>query len=765
MFKSIRIGSKLYGGFGVVLFLLVAVGGLSTLQFLTVQDMFNQYRDAAKAAHTISELQAEFLQARLNVKNYLIDNDPAVAESALEQMEASREHIVTALEEADDPDAEARLRDMNDLAGQYLSAFTNVIDLERRRADLTQVFLAVGPELENALTSVMRESDQDNNSEAAYRAGLMLRELLQARIHSSKFLGNADRTEETRTFEALTAYDEAAPALLGVLQDPVLRRTTEEAVARKQDYQEAFDAVADVIHRRDEIVGGVLDVVGPTVADQIVRFITDTKRVRDTLGPQAVAIISQTVVITISLSVVAILIGVAAAWILSRGIAQPIRAMTAAMERLAHKDFAVQIPAQDHKDEVGEMSKAVQVFKDNGISLNRMQAEQEAEHRRNARRVKTEMFALTNALDEQVRGSIAEVQQQAKRMLDAAVKMAEAVTISEGGATAAANASRESSSSVDAVAAAAEEMASSIAEISRQVSGASDIARRASNQAEMTNERIQGLASAANQVGEVVNLISDIAKQTNLLALNATIEAARAGEAGKGFAVVANEVKTLANQTAKATEDIAGQISTIQTSTKDAVEAIESIVRVIGEINEVTSSVSAAVEEQSAATGEISQNAQQAAQSTQDASRNIEDVSNSTETTGGYARDVKQAATQVGEQIARMLQDLERIVRSGSEEEREIHALRTINVACTIDVGGGAQHSTLLQDVSLSGVGVLDRPLGVDRGQRLTLQVPDLGTVEAIVVSETATHTHIRLDVGEGQRKGLETFVRQRQRG
>jgi len=765
MLKSIRIGTKLYGGFGVVLTLLVIVGGASTLQLLTVQDMFNQYRDAAKSAHTISALQSEFLQARLNVKNYLIVNDPAVAESALTQMETARDLIGTAVEEASDPDAAARLRDMGDLAGQYLSAFNRVVDLEQRRDDLTQVFLTVGPELEDALTDVMRASDENDNAEGAYRAGVMLQHLLQARIHSSKFLGNADKAEETGTFKALEEFDESAPALLEALQDPALRQRIEQAVTRKAAYASAFSDVAEVIHTRQEIVGGTLDVIGPTVAKQIVGFTEETKRIRDTLGPKAVAIIDQTVAIAITLSVIAVLIGFAAAWLLSSGIAKPIRAMTAAMERLAHKDFAVQIPAQDHKDEVGEMSKAVQVFKDSGVELNRIQAEQESEHRRNARRVKTEMFALTNALDEQVRGSIAEVQQQAKRMLDAAVKMAEAVTISEGGAAAAANASRESSSSVDAVAAAAEEMASSIAEISRQVSGASDIARRASNQANVTNERIQGLAAAANQIGEVVNLISDIAKQTNLLALNATIEAARAGEAGKGFAVVANEVKTLANQTAKATEDIAGQIGTVQASTKDAVEAIEGIVRVISEINEITSSVSAAVEEQSAATGEISQNAQQAARSTQDASSNIEDVSNSTEVTGGYARDVKQAANEVGDRIQQMLTDLERIVRSGSEEERETHRLRTVNVACTVAVGREEPRSCLLQDLSLSGVGVLDRRLQVEHGQSLTLQVPDLGAIEAVVVSETETHTHIRMDLGEGQARNLEAFVHSRQRG
>ncbi|MQX38283.1 methyl-accepting chemotaxis protein [Roseospira navarrensis] len=454
-----------------------------------------------------------------------------------------------------------------------------------------------------------------------------------------------------------------------------------------------------------------------------------------------------------------VLVGIAGL-LFSRRITRPISAMTATMGRLADGDLSVDVPARDRSDEIGDMAKAVEVFKENGQRIRQMQAEEEAQNRRNNRRVRAEMFALTNALDEEVRGSIAGVQTQVNRMLEAAIQMTEAMAVSEGGAAAAARSSRDSSSNVEAVAAASEEMASSIAEISRQVSRASDTSHRASNEANETNDRVQGLATAARDIGEVVNLITDIAKQTNLLALNATIEAARAGEAGKGFAVVANEVKSLAHQTEKATEDIARQIGAIQTSSEDVVEAIEGFVRVIGEINEITSSVSAAVEEQSAATGEISQNAQQAAQSTQDASRNIADVSSSTEVTGGHARDVKQSATDVGDQIKQMLQDLERIIRSGSEEERETHTLRTINVAVTADLGAGDQRSCLLQDVSFSGLAMLDRRLQVERGRTLRVRIPDLGSVEAVVVTETSTHTHIRLDIAEGRARDLERFVR-----
>jgi len=443
-------------------------------------------------------------------------------------------------------------------------------------------------------------------------------------------------------------------------------------------------------------------------------------------------------------------------------LSRPIRAMTGTMDRLANDDLTVEVPGRRRKDEIGEMAAAVQVFKENGLRLKSLAAEQEAEHRRNARRVKAEMFALTNALDAEVRGVIALVSEQADTMLDAALRTAEAVQQTDTRSDAAATASRDAAGSVDAVAAAAEQMASSITEISRQVNASSATAQRAVDQAEATNQRIEGLARAADQIGEVVHMIGDIAKQTNLLALNATIEAARAGEAGKGFAVVANEVKTLANQTAKATEDIASQIGDMQTATREAVEAIQGIAAVISEISETSTAVSAAVEQQTAATGEISQNAQHAARSTQESSDNITEVTNATHVTGEHAQAVEKAAEEVRARVRQMQAALDKLMQAGSEEEREQSALHTVNVAVTVDVGQGTPESCLLQDLARSGVGTLDRPLKVERGHSLTITIPDLGTIAASAVAITGGATHIRLDTDDGQARALAAFLDRR---
>jgi len=216
--------------------------------------------------------------------------------------------------------------------------------------------------------------------------------------------------------------------------------------------------------------------------------------------------------------------------------------------------------------------------------------------------------------------------------------------------TAVAAASEEASTNVQTVAAAAEQLAQSVEEVGRQVQQSSTIASNAVSEAQKTNEEVEGLATAAEKIGEVVGLINDIASQTNLLALNATIEAARAGDAGKGFAAVATEVKSLADQTATATEDISSQISAIQIATENAVKAIKGISGTIGELSEISSAIASAVEEQSAATREIAQSVEQAAAGTADVSQNITGVTSGAQQTGDASAQVLEAASELSKQ-------------------------------------------------------------------------------------------------------------------
>ena len=332
-----------------------------------------------------------------------------------------------------------------------------------------------------------------------------------------------------------------------------------------------------------------------------------------------------------------------------RAIAGPITAMTSAMAKLAEGDHGVEIVGTERGDEVGQMAKAVLVFKENMVKAATLAAQEaEAVKQREART--RSIDKLTADFDEESSLVLKTVASAATELQSTAASMTATAEETSRQSTAVAAASEEASTNVQTVASAAEELSASVSEISRQVSQSAEIAGKAVADAERTNQQIQGLAEAAQKIGEVVNLITDIASQTNLLALNATIEAARAGDAGKGFAVVASEVKNLANETAKATEEITGQIAGIQQATKDAVTAIQSIGQTIGSINEIASGIAAAVEEQGAATSEIARNVQQAAAGTQEVSSNISGVTEASASTGAAAEQVLGAAGELSKQ-------------------------------------------------------------------------------------------------------------------
>jgi len=329
--------------------------------------------------------------------------------------------------------------------------------------------------------------------------------------------------------------------------------------------------------------------------------------------------------------------------IVRRRVSAPILALTGTIDRLANQDFAVEIAPKTHDDEIGRMQEALIVLRENGRQ-HELAVEARIEEQATAARRATTVDDLCRGFDGQVGASLASVGQATARLMDASNAMIEAAgrSASETGTVAAA--AQEASAGVNTVAAAAEELSASISEISRQMSQSTAISNDAMDKAEKTDATIAGLATASQKIGEIVTLISNIASQTNLLALNATIEAARAGEAGKGFAVVASEVKSLANQTAQATQDITQQITQIQDMTQAAVEGVRAISSVIREMGGITTGIAAAVEQQGAATSEIARNVQEVAMAANQISASITDVSSAVDQSSEVAREVRAAA-------------------------------------------------------------------------------------------------------------------------
>ena len=340
-----------------------------------------------------------------------------------------------------------------------------------------------------------------------------------------------------------------------------------------------------------------------------------------------------------------------------RSITRPIAELVADAGRLAGGDTSVAFETAARRDEVGKVAGAVAQFRDNVIEQHRL-AEQNALAQRERDERNRTIEEAVESFRVSVDAVLATVSDNSTAMRQTAVTLGALADDAAGEAVSAAAASEQTSANVQTVAAASDELASSILEIGRQVTTATDVVRRAASTTETSATEIEGLAAAAQRIGAVVDLIQAIAEQTNLLALNATIEAARAGEAGRGFAVVACEVKSLAAQTAKATEEISGQIAGIQNSTRNAVTAIEQVGAAMGEIDRVTTAIAGAIEEQGAATREISQNVQMAAQATHTLSGNIATVTDTVEKTNRSAQAVQTASASLSEEAERLAQEV-----------------------------------------------------------------------------------------------------------
>ncbi|MDN3575015.1 methyl-accepting chemotaxis protein [Methylobacterium longum] len=359
---------------------------------------------------------------------------------------------------------------------------------------------------------------------------------------------------------------------------------------------------------------------------------------------------------------VALLTSLGAALFSLLGIARPIERMTSAMGVLASGDATVAVPSVGRQDEIGAMASAVQVFKDNLIRTRQLEEETALARASAEEQRRAGMRQMANSFEQAVGGIVGMVSSSATELQATAQQMTSTAGETASQSTSVAAAAEEAAYNVNTVAAAAEELGSSVQEIGRQVAGSADLAQRAVSEADQTASLVQELSGAVAKIGDVVTLISTIAGQTNLLALNATIEAARAGEAGRGFAVVASEVKELANQTARATEEISGQIGRIQGSTGQAVTAISSITARIREISGVATSIAAAVEEQGAATQEIVRNVAQASTGTAEVTSNIAGVARASEDTGAAAHQVLGAASELSRQSEQLAAEMSRFL-------------------------------------------------------------------------------------------------------
>ncbi|MBK3774021.1 HAMP domain-containing protein [Azospirillum sp. YIM DDC1] len=364
----------------------------------------------------------------------------------------------------------------------------------------------------------------------------------------------------------------------------------------------------------------------------------------------------------VAAAIVALLITVGVALFIGFNIARPVVRLTTVMERLAQGRLEDEVPAAERGDEIGQMARTVRVFKENALRVQEMAREQEAMRARATEEQRRAMNSLAADLEASVKAMMGEVVRSADSMRGEANVMLENARQTSHHSDSVAHAVQEATSEVESVAAGAEQLRASIDEITRSITQSTQLARGAVDEAGRTDSIVQGLSEASRKIEEVVGLINNIAGQTNLLALNATIEAARAGEAGKGFAVVAQEVKSLANQTAKATDEIGAEIAAVQAATTAAVNAIRAIVNTIRQVDESLSTVAAAVEEQDAATRDISERSQRAATDTVAVLQEMRLVQQAAETTGHSAGAVQTTTEELSRSFNRLDNEIEAFI-------------------------------------------------------------------------------------------------------
>jgi len=659
---NLRIRGRLYGGFAILLVFCAGLAAFGVSQLTAIRDQVDLLSVQSRNTIRVGEITTELQAIRRAILRYTFDQD----ETSFTESDKRLAKVAGLLDEA------VRTTKSEERKANYLEAAKHIAELKTKRAELGDAVkqMLAGRALlytegDQMAADVLKFVDAATGTPLAHNANVLESKVLLVRVANWRMLATRD-AKGFATFKTNVGKAQQEVASLEKLDlSPELVKQLAVVKSGIAKYAEAFDRTGPNLVKGDDLYyHSITPVIANAVEkmDKVKEAINEAfKKTTADTGDR----IDSTITAQEMVAGLAVLLGLAIAFLIARGIIRPLSGLTAGMKELAGGNFGVILPGLDRKDEVGDMAQAVEAFKIKAEEKARAEAEAKIKQDEVlARQRKAEMVRMADDFEGAV-GRIVETVSSASRELEVSARtLTSTAARSQELSTTVAAASEEASTNVQSVASATEELTSSVNEISRQVQESARMASDAVGQARGTTERVSELSKAASRIGDVVELINTIAGQTNLLALNATIEAARAGEAGRGFAVVASEVKALAEQTAKATGEIGQQISGIQTATQESVSAIKEISGTIERLSEISSTIAAAVEEQGAATQEISRNVQQAAQGTQQVSSNISDVQRGASDTGSASSQVLSAAQTLSADSGRLKSEVSKFLNS-----------------------------------------------------------------------------------------------------
>jgi methyl-accepting chemotaxis protein len=658
---ALRFRGKIMLGFVVVLAITVASMGMAYLGFERVSTGVAFYRNSVAEADLARNIDRELISYRALARYYVVTGKEDDAQAALAAETSLREAIDQSMRGTTNP---VRLEQITRLAREFrifTKIFADIVKIKRESALVTQNQLARGANmLRYKLDDLPSNATDAELPVIEFGAKKANAQFQAVTALANTFVINGDQSVATSALARLKFVENALHAISST--DEKIIQGLKEATTLLDEYRQALTKLIENSKEIDELTAEMADSAAAIVKGANVMK-TDLLSDQQRLESESDATIGETERLIVMLAAGGFLLGAVLALLLGRQISRPMIAMCKAMRELASGNFDVVLPGLGRSDELGEMAGAVEEFKMQAIAkAERDAAAQDAQNKASSAARRAELVRFADDFETAVGSIVSNVSASAVQLEQAAGTLTRTAETTQSLSSQVAGSSEEASSNMQSVAAATEELSLSVDEIGRRVRQSNEIAEAAVLQAQQTDGRIGKLSRAAQEIGDVVKLITAIAEQTNLLALNATIEAARAGEAGRGFAVVASEVKSLASQTAKATDEISSHISGMQGATQESVAAIKEIGGTIAQISSIASTIASAVQQQSSATQEIARSVQNVARGTHQTAANIMKVNRGATETGSASEDVLNSARTLSSESSRLRRELDRFM-------------------------------------------------------------------------------------------------------